>query len=828
MNYKYLLLSLFFAYTSVYGQAPELTAVGDQVYCPLTSIPIATDFEFNNPGGTVIDALYIQISSGYEQGNDFLEFPNLNPNITQSFNAADGKLTLRFSSTITNAEIIEAVEAVTFRSDDASVSGKKEFSISIGQANYLPSSDHYYEYVPANLITWQDARIAAENRTYYGLQGYLATITTLDEAVLCGEQTQGAGWIGGTDEAVEGVWEWVTGPEGLAGGVEFWRGGPGGSTTTFAYWNPGEPNNTNGGEDYAHITAPGVGIEGSWNDLRTTGETNPLFQAKGYIVEYGGMPGDPVLKIAAATQIRIPVTSATGDSRCGPGVVTLDATTNAGELHWYDSQSGGNILFTGTQFTPNLTSSQTFYVAAEPAGCTSGKRRAVQAEILPEVVAPNQITFSNCDEDGTPDGFVDFNLQQIIPYLTSDPAVQVTFYSTRFDADTNSGSNVLTTPYNNASGSSIYAYIFNSAGCSKVSEVQLQVSTTSFPNGFSYNLTTCDTDAQQDGFMDFDLNEASSAMLNVFPSGANLEVSYFRSELDALLAQNEINTASFYRNEVAYTQIVYVRVEDQDSGGCYGVGPHLELQVEALPIFDVVNEGKFCSNASSFTLETENAQGVYNYSWYDASNTRISTSAQVTVTTPGIYTVIATTAYECTSEPKQIEVIASEAALLDLEHIEVIQENGSNNIHIADLSLLGIGDYEFALGDPIGPYQTDPTFDDVTIGLQTLYVRDQNGCGISSIEIPVLGFPKYFTPNNDGYHDTWGAQGIASNEFSAIQILIFNRFGKLLKTLYDFNSSWDGSTRGSNLPADDYWYKVLLTKTDGSIVNYQGHVTLKR
>ncbi|HAX14032.1 MAG TPA: hypothetical protein DCX87_00350, partial [Leeuwenhoekiella sp.] len=196
--------------------------------------------------------------------------------------------------------------------------------------------------------------------------------------------------------------------------------------------------------------------------------------------------------------------------------------------------------------------------------------------------------------------------------------------------------------------------------------------------------------------------------------------------------------------------------------------------------------------------------------------------------TPGIYTVIATTAYECTSEPKQIEVIASEAALLDLEHIEVIQENGSNNIHIADLSLLGIGDYEFALGDPIGPYQTDPTFDDVTIGLQTLYVRDQNGCGISSIEIPVLGFPKYFTPNNDGYHDTWGAQGIASNEFSAIQILIFNRFGKLLKTLYDFNSSWDGSTRGSNLPADDYWYKVLLTKTDGSIVNYQGHVTLKR
>ena len=206
---------------------------------------------------------------------------------------------MSFSSGITTSEIINAVKAVTYSNSQANVSGAREFSITIGEANYLPSSGHYYEYVADNLITWQDARADAQARTYYGLQGYLATITSLDEAVLCGEQTQGAGWIGGTDEAEEGVWKWVTGPEGLAGGVEFWRGGPGGSTTTFAYWNSGEPNNTNGGEDYAHITAPGIGIEGSWNDLRTTGETSPAFQAKGYIVEYGGMPGDPELQIAA-------------------------------------------------------------------------------------------------------------------------------------------------------------------------------------------------------------------------------------------------------------------------------------------------------------------------------------------------------------------------------------------------------------------------------------------------------------------------------------------------------------------------------------------------
>jgi hypothetical protein len=35
----------------------------------------------------------------------------------------------------------------------------------------------------------------------------------------------------------------------------------------FALWNTAEPNQYNGAqEDYAHITAPGVGITGSWND----------------------------------------------------------------------------------------------------------------------------------------------------------------------------------------------------------------------------------------------------------------------------------------------------------------------------------------------------------------------------------------------------------------------------------------------------------------------------------------------------------------------------------------------------------------------------------
>jgi len=61
---------------------------------------------------------------------------------------------------------------------------------------------------------------------YYGLRGYLATITSQVENDFIKGKTKGVGWIGASDAAVEGDWRWVTGPEGLEDGGKgllFWR-----------------------------------------------------------------------------------------------------------------------------------------------------------------------------------------------------------------------------------------------------------------------------------------------------------------------------------------------------------------------------------------------------------------------------------------------------------------------------------------------------------------------------------------------------------------------------------------------------------------------------
>ena len=296
------------------NEPPTLVATGNQLYCAGSSVSIVETISITDPDDTGTSAVYIQISSGYVNGEDLLSLTGTHPGITPLWDAVQGKITLQGPASYTAFE--NAILAVVYSSSNPSPSGNREFSITLGEPNFLPVTGHYYEFVSNLGITWTNANIAASNRTYFGLQGYLATLTSQEESDFAGSQISGAGWIGASDAAVEGTWRWVTGPE---AGTQFWAGAAGGMVTppfNYAFWNSGEPNNS-GNEDYAHITENGVGINGSWNDLSNTGAGSGVYQPKGYVVEYGGMPGDPVLNITATTTLSMDTTSPTWVSPVG-------------------------------------------------------------------------------------------------------------------------------------------------------------------------------------------------------------------------------------------------------------------------------------------------------------------------------------------------------------------------------------------------------------------------------------------------------------------------------------------------------------------------------
>ena len=473
-------------------------------------------------------------------------------------------------------------------------------------------------------ITWSDAKNLADASTYFGLQGYLATILSEEESVISAEQISGTGWIGASDEEREGEWKWVTGPE---AGTLFWNGDFNGGPAPdpdgnpyYSNWNNNEPNNS-GNEDYAHITDNSVGIPGSWNDLPNAGGPG-VYEPKGYIVEYGGTPGDPVLNISTSTSIFIPEITAGLDQRnCTGGSVTLTASVTEGDLFWYDQPNGGTLIFTGNTFTtPVLNSSKTYYLDALPIGCDTNQRIAIEAIIdTTPIVINTPPDINRCDEDR--DGFLDFDLQdtptvnQVLngldPILNPDLSdFEVLYFDNLSDAELNTTSAIITNPYrvNTSTNPTIFARIHNGENTSCFTTVEFKLKVTDTPTPTQPSVYRICDDSASGSDIDqkslFLLNTKDAEILATVTNPGDYFISYHTDLADAQTSStsNAIDKNSDY--EVTLSQRVYVRIENIDNVACNTVSDDspgstftsFELIVDPLPVITDTVELKQCDD----------------------------------------------------------------------------------------------------------------------------------------------------------------------------------------------------------------------------------------
>ena len=109
----------------------------------------------------------------------------------------------------------------------------------------------------------------------------------------------------------------------------------------------------------------------------------------------------------------------------------------------------------------------------------------------------------------------------------------------------------------------------------------------------------------------------------------------------------------------------------------------------------------------------------------------------------------------------------------------------------------------------------------------TVRVVDGKGCETSldfSMEFIDIEIPNFFTPDGDGYKDTWVIGN--SEGFPDLYVRIYDRYGRTIKE-FKGRGEWDGSYNKADLPTGDYWYVIKL-KGPNDKREFVGHVTVYR
>ncbi|MDR6844723.1 T9SS type B sorting domain-containing protein [Flavobacterium granuli] len=460
-------------------------------------------------------------------------------------------------------------------------------------------------------------------------------------------------------------------------------------------------------------------------------------------------------------------------------VTLADIGVTGQNLKWYNQTVNGSLLNTATK----LQDGGTYFATQTINGCESD-RLPIQIEI-PNAAPTGDANQSFCStQDATIESIV-VSGSNISWYAS---ATQTTSLPSGTKLKDNTSYYATQTVRN----------------CESIPRLAVKATFVNTLKANDYSQTVCGD--FNDSYQTVDLSSYTPKLID---NVANYNFTYYGSLEGAnnQIESDKITKVTDYQLTVGSHDIYVQILSDKGCGQIVKLNLNL-VHKPIIPISDIV---PICGN-DSITIDAGSGNDIYKWSTSESSQT-------IAVSTPGNYLVDVSKNYgilSCTSS-KNFTVVKSSSAIIS--KIEIDDWTDNKNALTILLEPGSIGDYEYSI-DGIH-FQDNNTFMDLSAGGYTVYIKDKNGCPTTKKEASVLMYPKYFTPNGDGYNDTWGIIGSNLNNKSAIRI--FDRYGKLI-TEMGVNKTWDGTFGGIPLPATDYWFSINME--NGKEI--KGHFSLKR
>lgn len=418
---------------------------------------------------------------------------------------------------------------------------------------------------------------------------------------------------------------------------------------------------------------------------------------------------------------------------------------------------------------------------------------------LPKV--PLLLTFQGCDDnnDGISEYFDTSSIESLI--LNEQTGISVNYY----DQNGNKLPNPLPNPYTNSIqfSETITARITNdNSACYTETKIQLQ--TVTQPNiNKPNNLYTCNLG---NGYGQFDTSLVEEQLIG---NQSGLTIQYYDDNNTPLPSPLPIS----FQNTEPFAQTIHVKVEYASNPSCFSE-TSFDLIVNQLPEINLKDEYILCNLTPSISLET--LPGYNSYQWINEENKIISDTYNAEISEEGSYSVIVSEINQGITCENTFNFNLVRSELPKIQKVN-FGELGNNYIEII---ATGDGNIEYSIDG--STYQNSHYFPNLQGGIYNVFIRDKAGCGEDFQEVTIIDYPKFFTPNNDGYNDFWHIKGI--KKFPNSVTYIFNRYGALLAKLSPYDQGWNGIYNNNLMPQSDYWFRVVL-RNDKS---FSGHFTLKR